>query len=335
MTDYASVTGSTPRTRRRPRLPRGMRRVGWMFGAWSGVVFLFLYIPIAVLILWSFNSADYSTQWQGFTTKWYSAFWYRSMLDLRNAIGPADHGARHALAGVVDYLGAANAENALRNIPSQVRGQIPQFTAGLINSLFIGVIATAVSVALGTIGAWTTFKYKYPLHSLLNTLVAIPMIVPEIIMGVSLLSFITIASGLLGRVGIAFDRGYLTVIIAHVTFCFPYVMVTIQARLAGIDPALEEAAMDLGATPAQAFGRVILPYLMPAILGGMLMAFTLSLDDFIVTYFVCDGSSETLPIRIYGAVKGRPPMLHVVSTLLIGVTVFTVALSEGIKRIYR
>lgn len=310
-----------------------------MLGGWTALVFLFLYVPIVILVIWSFNNSDYSTKWNGFTTKWYHAFWMRCLMDLRAWVVGTD-GETGAIAGAIvgllDWLGAADAKAALSKVPSQVRGQIPRLVDGLSNSLFIGVISTAISVAMGTVGAWLTFKYKYPLRNALNTLVAVPMIVPEIIMGVSMLSFVALASTILGKIGIPFDRGVIAVIIAHVTFSFPFVMVTIQARLAGIDPALEEAAMDLGATPAVAFRKVIVPYLMPAIVSGTLMAFTLSLDDFIVTYFVSDAASETLPLRMFGQIKyGRPAMLHVVSTIMIGLTVLLVVVAEFIKRVNR
>lgn len=319
-----------------------MARVNLLLGSWTAVVLLFLYLPIVILVLWSFNSADYSSKWEGFTTKWYSAFWHRTMLEWHDAIDPADSGWRHAARSALDWAGAAEAPAVRKALKFQkIWDQVPQFLDGISNSIIVGVSATFVSVFLGTTAAWLTFKYKYPLHNALATLVAVPMIVPEIIMGVSLLSFITIAGSWLTKIGVPEDsyfnlqRGIVSVILAHVTFTFPYVMVTIQARLAGIDPSLEEAAMDLGATPRRAFTKVIVPYLMPAIISGTLMAFTLSLDDFIVTYFVSDAQSQTLPIRIYGAVKGPAPMLHVVSTLMIGLTVLMVVISEGIKRFNR
>ncbi|MDB5328041.1 MAG: transporter permease [Phycisphaerales bacterium] len=328
-----------------------MDRVNWLLGGWTTAILLFLYLPIVILVLWSFNSADYSSKWEGFTTKWYSAFWHRTVLDAHDAIATDENGAdtgwRHTTRSALDWAGAGRADEVRRTEVLRSRyyqkiwGQIPNFVSGIKNSLIVGVVATLLSVLLGTTAAWLTFKYKYPLHGALTTLVAVPMIVPEIIMGISLLSFITLASGWMAKLGVpadsafALNRGILAVILAHVTFCFPYVMVTIQARLAGIDPALEEAAMDLGATPRKAFTKVIVPYLMPAIVSGTLMAFTLSLDDFVVTYFVSDADSQTLPIRIYGAYKGPAPMLHVVSTLMIGLTLLMVVMSEGIKRFQR
>lgn len=319
------------------RLPHGMHRVNWMLGLWSLVVMFFLYFPIAILIIWSFNSSNYSTKWEGATMKWYDAFYSRVMLDLREWIGDGDSGAWGLAGDFVDWAGAERAPLVLdaKNIPRRVQAPIPYFVKGLINSLIIGVLATLVATALGTASAWLTFKYKFPLHNALNTLVAVPMIVPEIIMGVSLLSFFVMSFRALESVGFSPGLGFTTVLIAHITFSFPYVMITIQARLAGIDPALEEAAMDLGATPWKAFNLVIVPYLLPAIVSGALMAFTLSLDDFIVTYFTYDSSSMTLPIAVWSGRKGSPAMLHVVSTIMITLTVVMVVLAEGIKRLNR
>jgi spermidine/putrescine transport system permease protein len=302
-----------------------MKRVNLLLGLWSVVVFLFLYVPIAVLVIWSFNSEKVGSRWSGFTLDWYRAFWASCVLQLKDWTGGA---------------GGEWAQAFLNNLASDRAGRrvvatIPDYVTALFNSLFVGVIATTASVALGTLSAWLTFKYKYPLRNALNTLVAVPMIVPEIIMGVSLLSFFSVVFAGLRSMGIDAELGFTTVIIGHITFAFPFVMVTVQARLAGIDPALEEAAMDLGATPQQAFRMVIVPYLLPAIISGALMAFTLSLDDFVVTFFVNSKDAETLPIRIYGSYKGPPPMLHVVSTIMIGMTVLTVLLAEGLKRVNR
>lgn len=323
-----------------------MARVNALFGGWTVAVLLFLYLPIVVLVIWSFNNTDYGSRWKGFTTKWYSAFWYHAVQDVREGLdvdapkagetAKPDAAWRSAVKSTLDWAGASAAPDVrkqfVKDRQTRIWDQVPGYVDAIWNSVLVGVVSTIVAVLLGTSAAWLTFKYKYPLHRTLTTLVAVPMIVPEIIMGVSLLSLITMASTLLGSFGSHIERGLLAVIVAHITFSFPYVMVTINARLAGIDPSLEEAAMDLGATPLKAFTRVVLPYLAPAVVSGALMAFTLSLDDFIVTYFVSDAKSMTLPLRIWGSVKGPPPMLHVVSSLVIGVTVLLVVISEGLKR---
>jgi spermidine/putrescine transport system permease protein len=129
------------------------------------------------------------------------------------------------------------------------------------------------------------------------------------------------------------ELGYATIIISHVTFCFPFVMVAVQARLAGLDPSLEEAAQDLGATPWQAFRKILVPYLAPAIVSGALMSFTLSLDELIVTYFTASAGTRTLPLEIFGRVKkGLDPTLNAISTVFILSTVVLVIATELLKK---
>jgi spermidine/putrescine transport system permease protein len=244
---------------------------------WTGIVFVFFYLPIAIMILFSFNQSRLNIVWTGFTFEWYAALW-------RDAV-----------------LGRA-----------------------LQNSLIVATVTTALSVLLGTAGGWLLYRYRYRASGLLETLVFLPMIVPEVILGVSLLIlFVTIGLQL----------GYTTIIISHVTFCFPFVMAAVQARLAGLDPALEEAALDLGATPAQAFRKVLVPYLRPAILTGALMSFTLSLDELIVSYFTASAGTRTLPLEIFGRVKrGLDPSLNAISTVLIVVTGIALGLSKALQR---
>ena len=243
-------------------------------------VFLFLYLPIVVLVVYSFNESRLNIVWQGFTTKWYAQLW-------------------------------ANA---------------PLMKA-LKNSLIIASVTTVVSVVVGTAGAWLLHRYRFRGSRTIQTLVGVPMMMPEIIMGISLLVFFST---------IGMRLGFATVIIAHVTFCFPFVLVAVQARLAGLDPALEEAALDLGATPLKAFWLVIVPCLRPAIVSGALMAFTLSMDEVIVTYFTASPGSATLPLRIFGMAKiGLNPMLNALSAVFVLFAVAFVLFSAHLKRISR
>jgi spermidine/putrescine transport system permease protein len=194
----------------------------------------------------------------------------------------------------------------------------------LENSLIVAAASTVLSVVLGTGGGWLLYRYRFPAVKLIDTLVFVPMIIPEVVMGVSLLILFVV---------IGLDLGYWTIIISHVTFCFPFVLVAVQARLAGLDPALEEAAMDLGATPARAFLGVIVPYLAPAILSGALMSFTLSFDELIVTYFTASAGTRTLPLEIFGRVKkGLDPTLNAISTVFILATVVLVVATELLNR---
>jgi spermidine/putrescine transport system permease protein len=248
-----------------------------LLATWTGFVFVFFYLPIAIMVLFSFNQSKLNIVWTGFTLEWYAALWHDAVL-----------------------------------------------VRTLKNSLIVATATTIASVILGTAGGWLLYRYRYRASSLLETLVFLPMIVPEVILGVSLLIlFVTIGLQL----------GYTTIVISHVTFCFPFVMAAVQARLAGLDPSLEEAALDLGATPLQAFTKVLVPYLMPAIVSGALMSFTLSLDELIVTYFTASASTRTLPLEIFGRVKkGLDPSLNAISTVFILVTVFAVALTEALRR---
>ena len=254
-----------------------MTLVHRLFATWTGFVFLFFYLPIAVLVLFSFNESKLNIQWTGFTLDWYASLWNDTVL-----------------------------------------------VRALKNSLIVAAFTTMISLVLGTAGAWLLHRYRYRASSVIETLSFLPMIVPEVILGVSLLIlFVTVGLQL----------GYTTIIISHVTFCFPFVMASVQARLAGLDPSLEEAALDLGATPVQAFTKVLVPYLMPAIVSGALMSFTLSLDELIVTYFTASAGTRTLPLEIFGRVKkGLDPSLNAISTVFILVTMFAVFVTEALRR---
>ena len=259
------------------RLPEGPKLVRWFCGSWTTLVFAFLYLPIFLLVLFSFNQSKSGFVWEGFTLEWYDALFHNRVL--LQAFG---------------------------------------------NSLLIGTISTAFATFLGTLGAWLLYRYNFPAHRLMETFIFVPMIMPEILMGVSLLVLFVLFS---------LPLGYFSVIIAHVTFTFPFVLIGMQARLEGMDPSLEEAALDLGATPSQAFFKVILPYLVPAIASGALLAFSLSLDDYIVTVFVTGAESQTLPLKVYGMVRvGLNPQLNALSALGIVLTMALVFVSERLKQ---
>ncbi len=241
---------------------------------------LFLYLPIFVLGVYSFNTSRLNVQWEGFTFQWYRELWLNEPL-----------------------VRAAQ------------------------NSLVIACLTTVFSVVLGTAGAWLMHRYRFQGARAIRTLAAIPMVMPEILMGISLLVFFA-------TVGL--PLGFTTVVIGHVTFSFPFVLLAVQARLQGLDPALEEAALDLGATPARAFWLVILPSLAPAVMAGALMAFTLSWDELIVTFFTASAGSATLPLRIFGMAKvGLNPMLNALSVLFIVATTALVLFSTYLKRLSR
>jgi spermidine/putrescine transport system permease protein len=264
----------------RPLLPSGLTLLNWFLRGWTVLVFVFLYVPILVLLVFSFNSSRLNIVWESFTFDWYGKLFQNGPL-----------------------IKAAN------------------------NSLLIAGITTFISVIIGTVGAWLLHRYRFRFSRLIQTLVAIPMVMPEILMGISLLI-------LFATIGL--KLGYMTVIIGHVTFSFPFVLVAVQARLQGLDPSLEEAALDLGATPFQAFWLVIVPCLKPAIIAGALMAFTLSMDELIVTFFVRSASAVTLPIQVFGLARvGLNPMLNALSAIFIVATVGFVLFSEYLKKLSR
>jgi len=267
-----------PASATRPLLPSGLKLLNWFLRGWTTLVFVFLYVPIVVLVVFSFNSSRLNIVWQSFTFDWYAKLFNN---------GPLIKAAK--------------------------------------NSLIIAGATTVLSVIIGTAGAWLLHRYRYRFSQAIQTLVAIPMVMPEILMGISLLIlFATIGVGL----------GFGTVIIGHVTFSFPFVLVAVQARLQGLDPSLEEAALDLGASPLQAFWLVIVPCLRPAIVAGALMAFTLSMDELIVTFFIRSASSVTLPIQVFGLARvGLNPMLNALSAIFIVATVAFVLFSEYLKKL--
>ncbi len=250
----------------------------WFLGGWTLLVFAFLYIPILLLVIFSFNDSKLNIQWEGFTLKWYAAL-----------------------------MGNETILHAFKN------------------SMIVASVVTVLATTLGTVGAWMMYRYRFPFQRAIGLLIFIPMVMPEVLMGVSLLAeFVHL---------LKLPLGYVTLIIAHTTFCFPFVLVGIQARLQGLDPFLEEAALDLGATPAKAFWLVIVPYLMPAIIAGALMSFTLSLDEYIVSVFTTGAQSQTLPLKVYGMAKvGLNPQLNALSTLFIIGTIFLVLFSEFLTR---
>ncbi len=271
-----------------------MTLVNQLCGGWTLLVFIFLYLPILLLVLYSFNQSDLGVVWTGFTLDWYDKLWHsQSLIDT------------------------------------------------LKNSLIVASVTTALSVILGTVGAWMLYRYRFPFFKALTALIFVPMVIPEIIMGVSLLIFFTLVCAPLNAWLATFSEteaglGFTTIIIAHTTFCFPFVLVAVQARLAGVDPFLEEAAMDLGAPPLKAFWLVMVPYLLPAIISGALMSFTLSLDEYIVTLFTYGPETETLTIKVFGmAKKGLDPSLNAISTVFILATVVLVVLSEAVRKINR
>jgi spermidine/putrescine transport system permease protein len=239
---------------------------------WLGVVYVFLYAPIAVLVVFSFNDSRLAAVWRGFTWRWYQ-------------IALSDQ-------AVIDSLRI---------------------------SLIVAVVTTIIATFIGTSAALTFYRRRVRLRAAYDALFYLPVIVPEIVIG-----FATVT--LFGLVG--FRLGMLTVIIAHVAFSLSYVFFVVRARLATLNPKLEEAAMDLGADEARAFLNVTLPLLAPAIAAAALLVFTISLDDYVITSFVAGAGATTLPLRVYSMIKtGITPEVNAISTILLVATVVLAAVS--------
>jgi spermidine/putrescine transport system permease protein len=249
-----------------------MRRTSllWVTGL---AAYAFLYLPLIVVVVFSFNDSTMTSRWAGFTLDWY----WKLFRD-------------------EEMLTAA------------------------WNSLLIGLLSSAVATVLGTMAGLAMHRYRL---RVLPVLVVAPIAIPEILMGVSLLIFF---------VSLNLTLGLVSITLAHIAFCIGFVAIVVRARLAGMDESLVEAARDLGATPGQAFRLVTLPLIMPGVIAGALMAFTLSIDDFVITYFTAGADTMTLPLKIYTMVKVTvTPEVNAVSTLLMLLTLVLILLASRLS----
>ena len=259
---------------------------GWLLTANVWLVFAFFYLPILVLIVFSFNSGRYVSTWEGFSLRWYAKLFEDE------AIGLA-----------------------------------------LYNSLVVATVSTVIATILGTLVALGLERYEFRGKTSLDGTLYLPIIIPDIAMAVMLLLFFVQAGQALGLIGLRFSLGLGTIILAHVAFNVSFVAVVVRARLADFDLALEEAAQDLYANHWQTFRHITLPLIFPGILGGALLAFTLSLDDFVITFFTSGPGSTTLPLRIYSMVKtGVTPEINALSTLMLAASMVLVLASLAIQR---
>ncbi|WP_422029313.1 ABC transporter permease [Reyranella sp.] len=259
--------------RGRARLAFGMLAFGYAF----------LYLPIALVIVYSFNESRLVTVWSGFSLKWW-----------------------HALFANEAMLQAAWL------------------------SLRIALVSATGAALLGLAAGYALVRApRFPGRTLFGSLVVAPMVMPEVVMGISMLLLFVGSERLFGGP----DRGFLTIAIAHTTFSIAFVAIVVQARLSDFDRALEEAAMDLGATPWVTFRTITLPLIAPAVGSGWLLAFTLSLDDLILTQFVAGAQSQTLPMRVYSSVRlGVDPQINVLATLIVTVAACALILSGWLTR---
>ena len=242
---------------------------------WSGALFayLFLYLPLVNVVVYSFNDSRLNAEWVGFTTKWYVKLFNND-----------------------------------------------EMITAAVNSLIIGVTSSVIATVLGTLAGIALHRFKL---KFLPFLVLTPIAIPEILMGVSLLIFFVMINLTLGMVSI---------ILAHVAFCIGFVAIVVRARMQGMDDSLVEAARDLGATPWQAFRLVTLPQILPGIMAGALMAFTLSIDDFVITFFTAGVGASTLPLQIYSMIKiAVTPEVNAVSTLLMLLTLVLILVAARLS----
>lgn len=240
-----------------------------------GLVYLFLFLPIAVIVVNSFNATTtkpYQT-WKGFTFDWYGKLFENETL--LNSFG---------------------------------------------TTMAVALISTLLSTAIGTIAAVGMYKYKFKGKNIIDGLLYIPVVIPEIVLGISLLTLFS---------NTHIPRGMLTLVLAHTTFAIPYVIFNVRARLSGYDNSIEEASMDLGANRIVTFKNITLPVLAPGIGGGALLAFTLSIDDVIVSYFT-NGQVKTFPLKVMESIKsGVAPDVNALSTLILIGTIFLVILTQS------
>ncbi len=236
-------------------------------------VLLLLYLPILMVVLYSFNAGRTIGRWQGFTTDWYSRLFSNALMG-----------------------------DALKN------------------SLILAALSSALAGGIGTLGAIALSRTHLRALRALESLATLPMMIPELVLGMAYLALFTAA-------GVRLGMGAL--VLTHTTFCVPYVLINVKARLDGMDPALEEAARDLGASSSRALRDITLPLIFPAVLSGMMLSAAMSLDDVVISFFVTDAETTTLPLKIYtGLRSGGTPEINALSTLMLGVIFIVIAVQQ-------
>lgn len=255
-----------------------VRRFTWFNTVSITLGFAFLYLPILLLVIFSFNDGKLVTTWAGFSTRWYREMW--SNQELMNAAWV---------------------------------------------TIRVGLLSATISTILGTLAALTLVRYKrFYGRMLFSGMISAPLVMPDVITGLSLLLLF---------VAMDFDRGFWTVLLAHITFTMCYVAVVVQSRLITFDKSLEEASLDLGCPPVKTFFVITLPQILPAVVAGWMLAFTLSLDDLVITSFTTGPGATTLPMKIYSQVRlGVTPEINAVCTILIAVVTTGVIIASVMAR---
>ncbi len=248
---------------------------------------VFLYAPIVVLIIFSFNDSKRGGNviWKGFTTKYYGKAWENDAL-----------------------------------------------MEAFVNSFAIAIVSTVFATVLGAMTAVTLWRWRFPFKPVYEGTVALPIVVPEICMGVALAVFFsTTGISIPGTAPWPLNLG--NIILAHITFSFPFAAMVIRTRLQSFNPEMAEAARDLGATEFQVFRDVLIPHMVPGLIAGALLAFTLSLDDFVITFFTSGPNNVTFPVKVYSMVRfSVTPEINAASTILVLITVVITALAMRLQR---
>lgn len=246
-------------------------------GIYLALITLITYLPIAVVVVFSFNDSKLPVAWKGFTLKWYQ-----------------------------DLL----ADRAL--------------IQALQNSLVLGAVSCAFAAVIGTLGAIGMARVNYRSKGMMEYLSTIPIMVPEIILGMVFMAFFSL---------LHLPFGMVTLVIAHTAFCIPYVFTMVKARLVGLDPSLEEAARDLGASPTRTFWDITLPLIMPAVASGCLLSFAMSFDDVVISIFVNGPKLSTLPIKVYTQLKvGVTPEINALCTIILTAVILVLVISSLLRR---
>ncbi len=269
------AVNQTTGTRLSKRLRR--QRAGRIWGnIFAIAVFTFIYIPIAMMVLFSFNDQRTNYYWNGFTFEWYKYLFTES-----------------------DLWGY------------------------LVVSLIVAVASVILSLAVGVLGAMGLMRFEFKLKKLISNSLYIPIVIPEVVLGISLLMLFEVAH---------FPLGYWSMILAHTTFCIPFVVIIMRGRMAGMDMSVEEASMDLGANRITTFFKITLPMLVPGILSSAFMSFTLSIDDVIITNFVTGPYATTLPIKILSMVKvGLKPEVNAMTTVMVVVLILGILANSVVQ----
>jgi len=202
----------------------------------------------------------------------------------------------------------------------------------LINSLAIAVLATVISTIIGAMLALLLWRFRFPGKSAYEGFMALPFVIPEICMGVALALFFANTGMMEGVVPLPWPVNLANIIISHVAFCFPFVAIVVRSRLVGFNRQLEEASKDLGASEWQTFWNILVPFMMPGLIAGALLAFTLSLDDFVITFFTSGPDTVTFPVKVYSLVRrGVSPEINAASTVLIFITIIATILAVRLQ----